>query len=197
MAENDLSFDPDDEGGDQGSGQGDPNKNFADLRAAYNREKKARREAEAKAEELTKFQAQVLEERADAAVTAVFTEAKVNPKLASVYRRLNPDVEIEKLTKEAAVAFAQELGLPVAAPVDETKTKDADEGAEGFTPASAGTGEAVTAGSKKITPAELAKLLSEDPAAADAAVKAGRVDYSPEAERVSDTRGSIEFVLPK
>lgn len=121
-----------------------PNKNFAELRKAYNRAEKERKALAAEIEELRTFRAEITERETQARVQSVFEEVGLNPAHAKLFKALNPDVGPDGVTAEAVAAFASEYQLVTTSgePVSEPEPKT-----EGFkpvaTPSGSGTGPAV------------------------------------------------------
>lgn len=115
----------------------DDNKSFRQLRATANRFEKDLKAANKELERLQAFEAEVLGERKEKAISSVFTEVGLNPKHAELYKRVNTDLSAEAITADAVRAFAAEFDLatttgevpeaPVAEPV-------------GFEPVTTGTG---------------------------------------------------------
>jgi hypothetical protein len=178
----DDQFDLDalEDGGDAGS-----NKNFADLRKYARKMEREAKAANAKVEELSTFQASVLEERRTAALDTVFKEVGLSPKHAALFAKVNPDADI---TADAVKSFAAEYELAtvtgdvVAAPETE---------ASGLTPIIKGsdTGNSQGAGGK-LPSAEWLKLQGTDLAKAQQMFKAGLVDFG---DAIGHDRGYVDL----
>lgn len=113
------------------------NKNFAELRKAYNKAEKERKVLLAEVESLRTFQAEVKTRVTEDKLNSVFTEVGLNPAHAKLFRALNPEVEVEAITPEAVATFASEYQLVTiaGAPAEKPEPK-----AEGFKPVAASGG---------------------------------------------------------
>ena len=171
-----FAFDEPDDDGDKPGGGGE-NKNFVEVRSAYNRSEKALKKALQQNEELVAFRDEVIVQRREQAIASAFAEAGLNPAQAKLYASLNPDATPETATKEAVSAFAAEYGL--AAGGTETDATPAAPAAPTVrttvvsVPASAG-----IPSTGILTQADWVKLSSVDSAAAQRAWQEGRVDLS-------------------
>ena len=147
------------------------NKSFTDLRAAYNRLEKDKTAALKKVEELEAFRVEVVAERKVRATETAFKEVNLNPKHAELFSALNPELAPEAITKEAVAAFAAEYGLANA----EGEVAEAPPAPAGFTPVPTS---AAQAPKGVLSREDWVKLADTDPTQAEAAFKAGRVDFS-------------------
>ena len=145
------------------------NKTIKQMREAVERAERRAKNAEKQLEKLTEFQNTVLAERREQAVSSVFTEAGLNPKHAELYKRINPDIEVDAITADAVTAFAAEYGLA-------TSSGDVPEAPEvkpeGFTPVTTGN----AAPSASISDEQISQWLNEgNLEAVNKAFKDGRV----------------------
>jgi hypothetical protein len=156
MAE-DLFPSDDDDDVDTGEGDTAPpadNTTIKQMREALDRAEKRNKTYEKTVEKLTEFQSGVLAERKDQAVTKVFTEVGLNPKHADLYKKLNPDLEVDAITAEAVNAFASQYELATSSGEvpDAPEVKPA-----GFTPVTTGT----AAPASKLTSEDINKMLAD------------------------------------
>lgn len=100
-----------DEDVDETEGEKSPNKNFADLRKAYNRAERERKALATEIEELRTFRTEVTEKETQAKVQHVFEEVGLNPAHAKLFKALNPEVGSDGVTVETVAAFAKEYAL--------------------------------------------------------------------------------------
>lgn len=116
--------------------------------------------------------------------TTTFEKAKLNPKHAELFLKVNGD---QPITQEAATKFAEEYGLAPAegikaAEVATTSTPEStDQGLASMSSAGtqgAGAGNTIATG-PKMSQAEFQKLLSNDKNAALKAYTEGRVETAP------------------
>ena len=162
-----FSVDDDENEGDAAP-QAD-NSTIKQMREALERAEKRNKTYEKQLEKLTEFQNTVLGERREQAVTSVFTEAGLNPKHAELYKRLNPDIEVESITADAVNAFASEYGLAASS----GEVPEAPEvQPEGFTPVTTGS----AAPAQYISEEQIKEWLNRgDVEAVNAAYASGRV----------------------
>lgn len=148
-------FSVDDDTEDEGDAApaGD-NKTIKAMREALERAERRAKNAEKQVEKLSEFQTSVLAERREQAVSSIFTEVGLNPKHAELYKRLNPDIEVDAINADAVNAFAAEYGLA-------TSSGDVPEAPEvkpeGFTPVTTGN----AAPSATISDEQISQWLSE------------------------------------
>lgn len=162
-------WDFDEDGSQDSTGDGE-SKSFKDLR---NHAKKLEREQKAamqELEELRAFRTQVIEEKREAALSTTFKEVGLPETHAKLFKALNPELEVEKITPESVFEFAKEYGLVAA----ETPAPEKQEAKPtGFTPVAIGQPPSL----KTYTTEEINALLragSYDEV--NRAVKEGRVE---------------------
>jgi len=161
----------------------DKNKSFADLRKAYNRSERDRKEFEKELVELREFRTTVVKEKREKAIESAFTEAQLNPVHSKLFTALNPEVEVEQITTDAVAKFAVEYGL---ATISGEEAETPEPVQQGYAPVVVGN----SAPLKRFSRTEWEQMAASDPAAAEKAFKDGRVDLSglrqglgPQAER--------------
>lgn len=99
------------EGEDEGSGAVG-NSTIQEMRKALERKEKAEKAAQKRIEELEAFQNEVLAERRGKAVTSAFEAVGLAPEHAELFRAVNPSIDVEAITAEAAAQFAAQYKLP-------------------------------------------------------------------------------------
>lgn len=99
------------EGEDEGSGAVG-NSTIQEMRKALERKEKAEKAAQKRIEELEAFQNEVLAERRGKAVTSAFEAVGLAPEHAELFRAVNPSLDAEAITAEAAAQFAAQYKLP-------------------------------------------------------------------------------------
>lgn len=161
--------------------ENDDAKDAAKIRAERNRIGKKYREVEkalqAAQEQLTSYQSR---ERSTT-LAERFTEAGVSQKHVKFFLAENPEVDPTSVTKESVLAYARENELPIKEAEAPAEGEGAGEGegttaAEGFQPkAPQGAG---SANQGALNREAFLRLVQSDPAAAEAAFKAGKVDLS-------------------
>jgi len=164
---NPFEDDTDDE--DLGN-EGQASSTIQDLRKAFNRVKQEKKDLEARVEELSAFQATVVKEKRQAAVTSSFEEVSLDPRHVKLYEALNPDVALEAITAESVAAFAAEYGLVTTS----GETVEAAAAPSGYTPVTTGQASKPS----MLDRSEWLKLVNTDPAAAYKAHQEGRVSES-------------------
>lgn len=173
MSDDIEPFSLEDDGLDEGGSTPaveDSNKSFKQLRDAYKKLEKDRAKEAKELERLRGFEAEVLGERKEKAITSVFNEVGLNPKHAELFKRVNPDVQVDSINADAVKAFAAEFELPTSA--GEVPEAPAPE-AVGFTPVTTGTG---SPGGMLTADDIEEKLKSGDLDAVARAIAAGRVN---------------------
>ena len=161
--------DEDEDEGEKTTGKED-NKSFQELRKAYNRISKEKKDSDKELEELRTFRTTVVEEKKEAAAKAVFVELGLNPQHAKLFKALNPGLEAELVSAETVAEFAKEYGLLT--PDSELEEDDEKTASRGFTPAP--TGSPVQTG--QFTLEDINKMLKAgDYEAVNKAYKSGRV----------------------
>ncbi len=129
--------DVDTDEGDTAPQATEDNKTIKQMRDALDRAEKRVKSYERQVEKLSEFQTSVLTERKNQAVTQVFTEVGLSPKHAELFKKVNPDLEVDAVTADAVKAFASEYELAASG----GEVPDAPEvKPEGFTPVTTGTG---------------------------------------------------------
>ena len=144
----------------------------AELEKERNRLGKALRDEQKKVRELEAFRVEIEAERRTSSIADVFTKAGANPKHANLYAKLNPDVDPASLGSEAVTTWLTENDLPVPEATSEAIQEVKE---PGFVPAP--TSQA-TASKGVLSREDWNKLLVTDPAAAQEAFLAKRVDLS-------------------
>jgi galactitol-specific phosphotransferase system IIB component len=145
------------------------NKTIKQMRDALERAEKRAKAYEKQVEKLSEFQTSVLAERKNQAVTQVFTEVGLSPKHAELFKKVNPDLEVDAITADTVKAFASEYELAASS----GEVPDAPEvKPEGFTPFTTGNGSPVT---MIDTAGILEKLKNGDFEGLTRDVEAGRV----------------------
>lgn len=174
MADGDTDFNLDDypgEGeGDQGA-SGAGSNNFAEVRKYARKQERLAKELASKVEELTAFQAEVLQERKATTLDTVFKEVGLSPKHAALFAKVNPEADV---TADTVKAFAAEYDLATVG--EEIVAPERD--AEGITPIVKGSGGTSPAAGQKVSSAEWLGLQTTDPARAKQLFEKGMVDMS-------------------
>ena len=157
---------------DEDTTGGDASKNFKDLRKFAREADKERKALAAEVESLREFQAQVVSERKEQALTTTFKEVGLNPAHAKLFQALQPDLAPEDITPEAVAKFASEYSLVTTT----GETVEAPEETVGFKPVTTGNGPPL----KEYTSEEINKLLREGKfGEVESAVKSGKVVKEP------------------
>jgi hypothetical protein len=165
----DFVYDPDDDE-DAGTPVSEETKetNFQQLRQhARKLERDLKKSQEAEAALRTKaaqYEAQERERQA----SGVFTQIGLGEKQAQAFVKLNPEAEI---TRETAIAFARDIGLPVE--ISDDDERNAEQEATSFRPISIG---GVSPAKGRVSYEEYRTLLANDPTTAVEMLRQGRVD---------------------
>lgn len=172
MSDEDFPFEADDAPDEGGSTPAveDSNKSFKQLRDYAKKLEKDLAKERKDAERLRAFETEILTERKEKAITSVFSEVGLNPKHAELFKRVNPDVQVDSINADAIKAFAAEFELPTSA--GEVPEAPAPE-AVGFTPVTTGTG---SPGGMLTADDIEEKLKSGDLEAITRAIESGRVN---------------------
>lgn len=153
-----------------GGQQGSENSTVRELRAAIERAEKREKALVRENQTLTEFKDTVVGQQRDAAIAKVFTDAGLNPKHATLFKTLNPDLTPDGVTPDVVSKFASDYELPTS----EGKVPDAPAPEEpGFTPPPT----VPRTPSTRLTNEDVSELLAKgEIEAVTAAYREGRVE---------------------